>query len=65
MPRFEKFFHYRNIDVSTVKLLAQMWQPIVYKDIKKTNTHTALQDIMESIDELKIYKERWLTYTYY
>ncbi|MBO1271567.1 MULTISPECIES: oligoribonuclease [Shewanella] len=58
MPELENYFHYRNIDVSTIKELVRRWQPEIMKDFKKQNTHQALQDIQESIAELKFYRER-------
>lgn len=57
MPELEKYFHYRNLDVSTLKELACRWMPEVYKSHQKQNTHLALEDIMESIDELKHYRK--------
>ena len=60
MPQFEAWFHYRNLDVSTLKELARRWNPEVYKGVKKTGTHTALADIMESIEELRHYRETFL-----
>jgi oligoribonuclease len=60
MPRLEAFFHYRNLDVSTLKELCKRWQPEVYKGFKKKGRHTALADIYESIDELKYYREHFL-----
>ncbi|RUO72032.1 oligoribonuclease [Pseudidiomarina sediminum] len=56
MPRLEAFFHYRNLDVSTVKQLAKYWAPEVAAGVKKQGTHTALADIRESIDELQHYR---------
>jgi oligoribonuclease len=56
MQEFEDFFHYRNIDVSTVKELARRWKPEVLKKVTKTGAHLALDDIRESIAELKIYQ---------
>jgi oligoribonuclease len=58
MPELENYFHYRNLDVSTIKELVRRWQPEIMKDFKKQNTHQALQDIQESIAELKFYRER-------
>ncbi|MCL1074793.1 oligoribonuclease [Shewanella dokdonensis] len=58
MPELENYFHYRNIDVSTIKELVRRWQPEIMKDFKKQNTHQALQDIQESIAELKFYRQR-------
>ncbi len=57
MPELEDFFHYRNIDVSTIKELARRWQPDVLQKVQKEGTHLALQDIRESIMELKVYKK--------
>jgi oligoribonuclease len=56
MPSLEKFFHYRNLDVSTVKELARRWAPTVLDGITKTSTHLALDDIRESIRELAHYR---------
>ncbi len=60
MPRLESFFHYRNIDVSTLKELARRWAPEVYASFNKEGTHLALDDIRESIDELRFYRSRFL-----
>lgn len=60
MPELEAFFHYRNIDVSTVKELAKRWQPEVVDSFEKTGSHQALDDIRESIAELKHYRAQWL-----
>jgi oligoribonuclease len=60
MPALEKYFHYRNLDVSTLKELAKRWAPEVYKSFKKTAKHLALADIKESIDELKHYREHFI-----
>jgi oligoribonuclease len=60
MPRFEAWFHYRHLDVSTLKELAKRWNPDVYKGVKKAGAHTALADIMESIEELRHYRETFL-----
>ena len=60
MPRLEAFFHYRNLDVSTLKELALRWRPEVYKSFVKQSRHEALADIYESIDELKHYREHFL-----
>ncbi|WP_044409085.1 oligoribonuclease [Thiomicrospira microaerophila] len=57
MPELEAFFHYRNLDVSTLKELAKRWAPDVYSAHKKQGAHLALDDILESIDELKHYRE--------
>ena len=56
MPRLEAFFHYRNIDVSTLKELARRWRPEVMDSFKKQQSHTALADVHESIDELVHYR---------
>jgi oligoribonuclease len=57
MPELEKFFHYRLIDVSTVKELAQRWAPRIYGGLQKESKHLALSDIRDSIEELKYYRE--------
>jgi oligoribonuclease len=56
MPKLEAFFHYRNVDVSTLKELSRRWNPDVYKMFKKQQRHTALADVHESIDELEHYR---------
>lgn len=58
MPQLERYFHYRNLDVSSVKELCQRWAPEVAKRLSKRNTHRALEDIQDSIDELRYYRER-------
>lgn len=60
MPRLEAFFHYRNLDVSTLKELAKRWRPEVASAFKKQQSHTALADVHESIDELAHYREHFL-----
>lgn len=60
MPRLEAYFHYRNLDVSTIKELAKRWRPVVYDSFKKHQKHTALADVHESIDELAHYREHFL-----
>ena len=60
MPELEKYFHYRNLDVSTFKELARRWKPTVYSGFKKASKHEALADIYESIDELKYYREHFI-----
>ena len=60
MPKLEAFFHYRNLDVSTLKELAERWRPEVYNSFKKQQKHTALADVHESIDELAHYREHFL-----
>jgi oligoribonuclease len=56
MPSLEKFFHYRNLDVSTVKELARRWAPEVLAGVQKSSTHSALDDVRESIEELAHYR---------
>ena len=60
MPELEAFFHYRNVDVSTLKELARRWKPAVMDSFKKAQAHTALADIHESIDELIHYRTHLL-----
>jgi len=60
MPQLEAFFHYRNLDVSTLKELAKRWKPAILAGFKKAQAHTALADIHESIDELAYYREHFL-----
>ncbi|MGA9027366.1 MAG: oligoribonuclease [Steroidobacteraceae bacterium] len=60
MPALERFFHYRNLDVSTLKELAQRWAPQIAQGLKKTSSHLALDDVRESIRELQYYRERFL-----
>jgi oligoribonuclease len=60
MPRLEAFFHYRNLDVSTLKELARRWQPGVFRTFEKKSRHEALADVYESIAELKHYRTYWL-----
>ena len=60
MPRLEAFFHYRNLDVSTLKELAKRWSPQVHAAFKKQQRHTALADVHESIDELDHYRRNFL-----
>jgi oligoribonuclease len=60
MPALEAFFHYRNLDVSTLKELARRWKPAVLEGIKKAQAHTALADVHESIDELLHYRQTFL-----
>lgn len=61
MPKLEDFFHYRNLDVSTLKELARRWKPGIIDGFKKAQKHTALADIHESIDELAYYREHFLS----
>ncbi len=60
MPKLEAWFHYRNIDVSAVKELAKRWNPKVYNGVKKELRHTAMADAMESIEELRHYRDHFL-----
>lgn len=59
MPALEAYFHYRNLDVSTVKELARRWAPAVYGGFTKESSHLALEDIRDSINELRYYRERF------
>lgn len=61
MPTLEAYFHYRNLDVSTLKILAQRWAPEVADGFSKKGAHLALDDIRESIEELRYYREKMLT----
>lgn len=63
MPALERYFHYRNLDVSTLKELARRWKPGILDGFKKAQAHTALVDIQESIDELAYYREHFLDLT--
>lgn len=62
MPELERYFHYRNLDVSTLKILAKLWFPGTLKSNKKKTKHQALSDIYDSIDELKFYREHLLVH---
>lgn len=64
MPELEAFFHYRNLDVSTLKILAGMWAPGVLAGVAKTSEHLALADIKDSIAELKHYRQNLLRTEY-
>jgi oligoribonuclease len=57
MPKLEQYFHYRNLDVSSIKELAKHWKPEIVKQFKKKTIHLAMEDIKESIGELKHYRE--------
>lgn len=59
MPELEGFFHYRNLDVSTIKELARRWRPDILKGVQKKGTHLALDDIRDSIEELRHYREHF------
>jgi oligoribonuclease len=60
MPKLEAFFHYRNLDVSTLKELCRRWKPELASGFKKHQKHTALADIIESVEELKYYREHFI-----
>lgn len=61
MPTFESYLHYRQIDVSSLKILSQAWFGAKGKPPKKSSTHTALQDIKDSIEELKFFKDQFFS----
>lgn len=61
MPTLEAFFHYRNLDVSTIKILSGMWRPDVAAGFSKASQHLALEDIRDSINELRHYRAHWLS----
>ncbi|WP_062263729.1 oligoribonuclease [Endozoicomonas arenosclerae] len=60
MPELHNFFHYRNVDVSTLKELARRWKPELLDQFTKKGTHLALEDIRESIEELKFYRQHFI-----
>ena len=60
MPKLEAYFHYRNLDVSTLKELARRWHPAEAKGVVKRGSHQALDDILESIEEMRYYREHFL-----
>ncbi|WP_354684135.1 oligoribonuclease [Cupriavidus necator] len=60
MPRLEAFFHYRNLDVSTLKELCKRWEPVIHKGFVKRQLHTALADILESVEELRYYRTHFI-----
>lgn len=60
MPKLEAYFHYRNLDASTLKELARRWHPAVAKGVVKRGSHQALDDILESIEEMRYYREHFL-----
>ncbi len=62
MPDLEAYFHYRNLDVSTLKELVRRWAPDLKEGFKKKNAHEALADILESIEELKYYRKHFIRY---
>jgi oligoribonuclease len=60
LPQLESYFHYRNLDVSTLKILMNNWRPDLIAGIKKTGAHLALDDIRESIEEMRYYRQHFL-----
>jgi oligoribonuclease len=60
MPALERYFHYRNLDVSSLKELARRWAPQVYSGFSKDSTHQALDDVRDSINELRYYREHFI-----
>jgi len=60
LPQLEAYFHYRNVDVSTLKELARRWKPDVYRSFDKKSRHEALADIYESIDEMRHYRQHFI-----
>jgi oligoribonuclease len=60
MPQLEAYFHYRNLDVSTLKELAKRWKPGIMAGLSKESKHEALADIYDSINELKYYREHFI-----
>ncbi len=62
MPKLEAYFHYRNLDVSTLKELAARWAPDLQEGFKKKSAHKALDDIIESIEEMKYYREHFIKF---
>ncbi len=60
MPKLEAFFHYRNLDVSTLKELARRWKPEIQSGLAKQGTHQAMEDIKDSVNELKYYREHFI-----
>lgn len=64
MPQLEQYFHYRNLDVSTIKILAQLWAPSIISGFVKESQHIALQDIRDSIEELRYYRQHFMKINY-
>ena len=60
MPELEAFFHYRNLDVSSVKELARRWKPDILSGLRKQGTHQAMEDIKDSVEELRYYREHFI-----
>jgi len=63
MPELERYFHYRHLDVSSLKILAQRWKPHIMENFEKETKHLALSDIYDSIAELKYYRAHLLNIT--
>ncbi|MCY0856038.1 MULTISPECIES: oligoribonuclease [unclassified Cupriavidus] len=63
MPKLEAFFHYRNLDVSTLKELCKRWEPAIHKGFIKRQLHTALADILESVEELRYYRTHFIRHS--
>ncbi len=61
MPELEDYFHYRNLDVSTLKELARRWKPDILSGLQKNGTHQAMDDIKDSVEELKYYREHFIS----
>ena len=59
MPRLDSYFHYRNIDVSSVKELALRWKPSILQDWSKKGAHKAVDDVLESIEEMRYYRQHF------
>jgi oligoribonuclease len=59
MPELEGYFHYRNLDVSSLKILAQHWSPQVLEGVKKNGSHLAMDDIRDSVSELRHYRQHF------
>ncbi len=62
MPELENYFHYRNLDVSTLKELASRWAPVIQQGFNKKAAHKALDDIIESIEEMRYYREHFIKF---
>jgi len=60
MPELEQYFHYRHVDVSTLKELAHRWAPDMAREFKKSSTHLAMDDVKDSIRELRFFRERFM-----
>ena len=60
MPKLEKYFHYRNFDISSLKIAAQLWNPDLLAEVKKQESHTAMADTIDSINEMAFYRDNFL-----